>query len=75
MNLYDLHDDQTKLAHHDRQHEVVPQLAWQRGENTGKWNEAALAKDTKLAFRYAREILKGRFKLGEPAIAKDNLFS
>lgn len=70
-SLYDLHDTPEKLDHYSKKHTVVPSLAWGVGANTGVWHEEALSKNGFLAYRYARDILNGPFKMGEPAIAKD----
>jgi hypothetical protein len=74
MNLFDYHDDKTKLAHSEIAHMHVPSLALKQVESTGVTTpklEDVIAKDPTTAYYYAFNFLKARFKKGEPAIAKD----
>ena len=75
MNLYDYHKDPNTLDYFDTRHKVSPELAWEYGKKTGEWNEETLAKSPDFALYYARDIIKRRFKLGEPAIATSALHS
>lgn len=70
MDFYKLHDNAEKLDHFSNKHTVSALHAWEHGQETGEWNEKALAKDPTIAYDYARNILKSRFILAEPNIAK-----
>ena len=73
LNLYDLHPDPEKAPDYKRHHDTVPQLVWEKYKDEPKElkkREKALAKDPKIAFLYAKDILQGPFPAGEAAIAK-----
>ncbi len=73
MNLYKLHANPESLDHYDVAHDKVPAVFWHKYGNNPKElkkREAALAKDPKYAFAYARNVLKEPWPAGEAAIAK-----
>lgn len=78
MNLYKFHDKPESLDHYDLAQEcVLPELYWRtlcdsNDSNKGISKIIASAIDS---YYYAKDILEARFKLGEPAIAKDAEYS
>lgn len=74
-NLYTLHAYPEQLDNYDRQHDIVPDLIISRGQRTGIWDESIAVKYPNTAYYNAVFNLKGPFKLGEPAIAKNSYYS
>lgn len=77
MNLYKLHKDPKSLDHHEDAHDAIVHLFWDKFKDNPaelKKREKAISQSAKYSWWYAEKI-HGRFKLGEPAIAKDPHFS
>jgi hypothetical protein len=73
MNLYKYHSKPETLDHYDKADEWVPTLAWDKYKDQPaelKKREKALAKNPKIAYFYALDVLKKPFPAGEAAIAK-----
>jgi len=77
MNLYDLHSKPETLKGYEQRFQI-PHLAYEEAQKiwdkTGKRIpklEQAIAKDPKLAYQYANEVIMQKFPLGEPVFAKD----
>jgi hypothetical protein len=77
MDLYKYHSNPEKLHGYDKKHMATPEMAFEALKG-GKLNaqqkkeaESVIATDPKLAYEYARYVIKGRWPEGEPAIAKD----
>jgi len=78
MNLYNLHAKPESLDHHAAAQDSVPSIVWEKYRDDAaelKKREAALAKDSEIAYRYARNILQGKFPAGEAVIATDEYWS
>jgi len=80
MNLYDYHNDPTTLLQYDKVYTIVQQFAidefWKtinEIDNIGKGIDV-IAISAYWSFRYAEDVIQGRFPEGEKAIASsDNL--
>lgn len=75
MNLYKLHSDPKSLDLHDEARESIPHIFWGKYKNSLeelKKREDAIAKDSKYAYQYANDIIKGPFPKGEDSIATDS---
>ena len=82
MNLYDLHPNPKQAPGYANRFNV-PEIAWKQFYTKYKQNpstknlaevkkrESIWAKDGKIAYQYAYNVLESRFPAGEPAIAKD----
>ena len=72
MNLYALHTNPEQLEGYENRLRV-PELAYEYGRRHGFKDElvSVVAKDTKYAYQYAFDVIRGRFPEGEAAIAKD----
>jgi hypothetical protein len=75
IDLKNLVSDPTKLKTYDTH--ISPKEAYYRLRYGDKDPilVKAVAKDTRYAYFYAHDILKGPFPLGEPAIAKDTTYA
>ena len=74
MNLYKLHNKPTELNHHDHMQENVPELVWEKYKSDLKKlkeYEGMFAGDAEYAYKYAHDVLKGRFIAGEEVLATD----
>ena len=81
MNLYKFHNKPESIHGHDRADMEIPSVYWKkyRGNKLSgipnlvelKKREASIAKDSKLAYEYAHDIIRKPFPAGEDAIAKD----
>ena len=74
MNLYKLHSDPESLDHFEKVAFANPDFFWENYRNNKeelKKREKYIAKSTKYAYYYARDILNGPFPAGEEAISKD----
>jgi hypothetical protein len=74
MNLYQFHDHPESIHSHDKADTHVVDVFWNKYKNNPKelkTRKHAITKSSKYSFYYASDILKGRFPLGEPAIATD----
>ena len=74
MNLYKLHSNPESLDHFEKVTDNNPAIFWDKYKNKPeelKKREKYIAKSLEYAYRYAKDILKGPFPLGEEAIAKD----
>ena len=73
MSLYDLHNKPKDLHRHDDADTNLVEIFWDKYENNPaelKKRELAISKSTEYSYYYAREIINGRFELGEDAISK-----
>lgn len=78
MNLYNYHDEADKLIGHADKDELVPREVWNKYKKQPeelKKREKILARNAATAFFYASHILNDRFKLGEPALAKNSKYA
>ena len=77
MNLYQLHTNPKKLYGWDRRHKlpsVAYKLAFAKFVQTRERDselEDSILQDGEWAYRYARDVIGGRWPEGEPAIAQD----
>lgn len=77
MNLYHFHADPESLKHHDTAHEHIPHVKWDQvvkkeGKAALKNYEHLWAKDARLSYEYARDVLGSRrFPAGEKVIAEN----
>jgi hypothetical protein len=78
VNLYKFHQEPKDLHKHKEADESVIEVFWDKYKKNPKElkkREPAIAKSAKYSYLYARNILEGRFPLGEPDIAKDGEYS
>ena len=83
MDLWKYYDGDLKypdLNNHSHEIEIAkanPKWAFEYASKHGKDEdlEPAIAKNAYYSYRYARDVLKGPFKLCEPEIAKDTHYS
>lgn len=76
--IYNLHSKPHTLDHHEKLETHHPKFVWKKYENNPrelKKREAAIAKDARYSYYYARNVLRKPFPLGEPAIAKETSYS
>ena len=74
LNLYTLHSNPEILDHYDNIDMILPLVFWDKYKNNIpelKKREKYIAKYPEYAYKYAKNILKKPFVLGEPSIAKD----
>jgi lambda repressor-like predicted transcriptional regulator len=78
MNLYNFHSEPKSLIHHDEAHEFVPELFVDTRYGSVRFPQelsntqlGALSRVPKLAYYYAKNVLKRRWPEAEPYIMKD----
>jgi lambda repressor-like predicted transcriptional regulator len=78
MNLYEFHSEPKSLIHFDRAHELVPELFVDTRYGSVRFPQelsntqlGALSRVPKLAYNYAKTVLKRRWPEAEPHIMKD----
>ena len=74
LNLYNLHSNPEILDHYDNIDMILPLVFWDKYKNNIpelKKREKYIAKYPEYAYKYAKNILKKPFVLGEPSIFKD----
>jgi len=57
---------------------MTPEQAYYKAKKSGKRMpelELTISKDAQYSYFYARDVIKGRWELAEPAISKDALYS
>ena len=75
INLYKLHNEPEQLYGYDRVIQV-PKMAWEHSNDDQKKKlESLWAKDPKLAYLYAVNVLHKRFPAGEDVIARNESYS
>jgi hypothetical protein len=77
MDLYKYHSNPEQLKGYEKRHLIVPELAYETLKSGKKLSPEdkqlalkAIAKDPWMVYKYATEVIKGRFPEGEVAIAK-----
>jgi hypothetical protein len=78
MNLYNYHSQPEDLHKHKEAEDSVVEVFWDKYKNNPKElkkREPAIAKSAEYSYYYAKNVIHGKFPLGEAAIAKDSYYS